>query len=148
MQKRGKNKMKDIINNFLVKCGKNVPQEVFNEVAYLRHKAEMYDELAYNGHQEIGNENILIYCDAFISAYDCELNWGVSVYKWDGTYNERPLSLTSKKTFKFKNWVEIYHDHRTKKPDMKKLLEQFSGDYLEKLKEITKEVSNKQCKHI
>ena len=75
--------------------------------------------------------------EAIISYYDEEVNYGYTIYKWDGTYNEKPLFPNSDKTFKFKNWVEIFHTHTEKKVSCKEMLETAL-----KAMKLTKEVAD------
>lgn len=71
---------------------------------------------------EYENKDYFCRREAFISSYDEEINYGYTIYKWDGTYNEKPLFPNSDKTFKFKNWVEIFHTHTEKKVSCKDML--------------------------
>ena len=95
-----------------------------SEKSYLKsldHNASIGLELV-SPIDEYENKDYLCRRESFVSSYDGEINYGYSVYKWDGTYNEKPLFPKSDKTFKFKNWVEIFHSHTDKKISCKDML--------------------------
>lgn len=60
--------------------------------------------------------------EAFVSNYDGEINYGFTIYEWDGTEREQKLSPKSNKTFKWKNWVEIFHCVSLTKEDPKNII--------------------------
>lgn len=95
-----------------------------SEKSYLKsldHIAKVGLELA-SPIDEYENKDYFCRREAFISYYDGEVNYGYTIYKWDGTYNEKPLSPNSDKIFKFKNWVEIFHTYTVNKISCKDML--------------------------
>lgn len=110
-----------------------------SEKSYLRvlnHNAEIGFELK-DPIDEYENKNYFIRREAFVSSYDGNINYGFTLYKWDGTYDEKPLTPNNKKTFKWKNWVEIFHTLTEKKASCKEMLKAVLGKI-----EITKEVAD------
>lgn len=95
---------------------------------------ELRDPIAESPEVKIGEDTYFCRREAFFSTFDGEVNYGYTVCKWDGTYTEKPLVPGSDKTFKFKNWHEIFHSHGAKKVDPKEMIE-----HALKLIEITKE---------
>lgn len=71
---------------------------------------------------KIGEDVYFCRREAFFDTFGGEVGYGYTVYKWDGTYTEQPLSPISDKTFKFKNWVEIFHSHGVKKVEPKAMI--------------------------
>lgn len=130
------------IRKYLEKNNKRIPAGIICALERLDHKAEMFQELRYHKHDEISDENYLVISNAYISDYDGEVNYGLSIYKWDGTYNEKQLAF-QKKPIKLKNWQEIYHATCGKRPDIKKELELLaSGKFEKKQKVLFNETDN------
>ena len=64
---------------------------------------------------KIGEDVYFCRREAYFITFEGIIGYGYTVYKWDKTYIEKPLSPISTKTFKIKNWVEIFHSHGEKK---------------------------------
>ena len=65
---------------------------------------------------EFCNDNYLVRRNAFVNSYDCCVNYGYTLYKWDGEYeetNERMKKFLP--DFKPKKWREIFHCCSAKK---------------------------------
>lgn len=61
---------------------------------------------------------------AYFDTLECRVCYDYTVFKWNGKYREVPLSPLTKKTFKFKEWEEIYHAHSTEKLDPRELVKE------------------------
>ena len=115
---------------------KKLTQQEYEYYENILCKAMMFDELANpiceSEEIKIGDDIYFCRREAFISELDNQLTYGFSIYKWEKTYNEVPLSPMSKETFKFKNWKEIFHLLSASKIDpaemLKSVLERFIGD--------------------
>ena len=97
---------------------------------------ELRDPIEESPEVKIGEDIYWCRREAFFSTYECEINYGYSVYKWDGTYTEKEWVPGGKK-HKFKNWKEIFHSHGSEKIPPKEMIE-----HALKVMEIAKEREN------
>ena len=81
------------------------------------------DPIAESPEVQIDGKTYFCRREAFFSTYDGDINYGYCVYQWTGKYYEKPLVPGSDKTFKFKDWKEIFHSHGVKKVDPKEMIE-------------------------
>ncbi len=84
---------------------------------------ELRDPIAESKEVKIGKDIYFCRRESYFDTWDGKIMYGYTIYKWDGTYTEKTLIPGGDKTFKFKNWHEIFHGHGTGKENPTKYIQ-------------------------